>query len=267
MDGRQITDALRRWTACQNEATSVVQSYLEASLELHKLCMSSSNLSSSSAESLSSQLDRSLSGLALLEDALYDTRWVLQNASCRLARGNPIDRLPDEVLSTIFIFGLEQEAISAVQMEEGHEYVFQTPGSLAFLKTISRICRRWRNVALDTGTLWTSIDVSCFVPIERINAFSQRSKLCPLKIHFEFHPDQNEHLDKVIVWLQTHAPRCTTLSLTVSKYALDRILQSLLSCKDPAFWRIHTLYAVSFIDIEGEDGQHIDTIVTPQANA
>jgi hypothetical protein len=118
MDEQEIAGAMSRWTACQNEVTSAVQSYLEASRELHKLCEPPFKTPSSSAGSLSLPLERSLSGLALLEDALHDTRWVLHHVSHRLTRGNFINKLPDEILSSIFVLGLEQETISAVKMEE-----------------------------------------------------------------------------------------------------------------------------------------------------
>lgn len=242
MDEQEVADAVRRWNACQSEVNSAIQSYLEASFELHMLCVSPPDISLTSAASISSQLEQSFSDLPFFEDALYDARCALESVPSRLARGDLSGTLPDEVLSTIFLFGLEQNVLPmALTDEEDEEFNVQTPSSFAFLLAVSSVCCRWCNVALDTGALWTSIDCLFKSPPEKVEAFFQRSKLCLIEIHCEFHHEIPGHLVVFLQLLAVHAGRCTMLSLRGSRFALQRALDTLLSQQDPAQSPLHTL--------------------------
>jgi hypothetical protein len=150
----------------------------------------------------------------------------------------PIDQLPTEVLGAIFVRGLQQECATSREMEEGHDYAPQTLESYAFLQIISSVSRRRRDVALNTGTLWASIDLSLGLPLKRAKTFLGRSKQCCPHFHCEFEPaevyvDGQRHLAEALSIIRTHAPRVTSLSFLVSPPPLRTIMKNLMS--GPAF--------------------------------
>jgi len=85
-----------------------------------------------------------------------------------------IDRLPNELLSTIFMFAIEQHC---------HDESTISP------TTISHICHRWRQVALETGYLWTNVVLTFPTSSEQLTrtlTWLSRSKTYPLDILLDF---------------------------------------------------------------------------------
>ncbi|KAL0949122.1 hypothetical protein HGRIS_009206 [Hohenbuehelia grisea] len=87
----------------------------------------------------------------------------------------PIQRLPDELLSYVFLFAMnDSDAITEAAV---------TP------ITISHVGTRWRRVALSTSKLWTSINLALpYTPaqVSRMRAWLLRSRSCPLDILLDF---------------------------------------------------------------------------------
>ncbi|KAF7343309.1 F-box domain-containing protein [Mycena venus] len=94
----------------------------------------------------------------------------LASASCE------VERLHNELLSTIFMFAVQQ-------------YNRETDSSTTSPMTISHICHRWRQVALETGDLWSNI-VLTFPPsnqqLSRTQTWLLRSTTYPLEILLDF---------------------------------------------------------------------------------
>jgi hypothetical protein len=132
---------------------------------------------------------------------------------------NPVDKLPSEVLGGIFILVLRQERSLMVQDDDSVCWECSS-GVPACLRTITSVCHHWRNVALDTGILWTVIDLSFRFPLERGMGFIRRSKQCPLSLECDFEGLKHHdpfgpilHAAEVGRILRAHAPRFTFVSL------------------------------------------------------
>ncbi|KAJ7595386.1 hypothetical protein C8J56DRAFT_922195 [Mycena floridula] len=100
-----------------------------------------------------------------------------------------IDRIPNELWSMIFEFAVERDG--AIQRVE--------PCSLPL--TISHVSRRWRKIALATGSLWTDIILTFPTsPAQQTKAATwiSRSRTYPLDIYLDFRDpdwtwDDDEH--------------------------------------------------------------------------
>ncbi|KAG6836683.1 hypothetical protein H0H93_004973 [Arthromyces matolae] len=66
---------------------------------------------------------------------------------------------------------------------------------LPFQVLVSHVCQHWREVALETPTLWTTLTFSEGAPFERSRTWIQRAKGSPLDIHIDCTiPDVGEEL-------------------------------------------------------------------------
>jgi hypothetical protein len=89
---------------------------------------------------------------------------------------SPIQRLPCEILASVFIkgvFGADDE-------------------NPLMVSTLMLVCRYWADVAINTPALWSNIAVSTHDSLEKARRKLQRSKSCPLDITINFSPRQ-EH--------------------------------------------------------------------------
>ncbi|KAH8091711.1 hypothetical protein BXZ70DRAFT_477927 [Cristinia sonorae] len=76
-----------------------------------------------------------------------------------------IHRVPDEILEAIF-----QETIEA------------NSGGSASIIPVSQVCRRWRNLALDSPRLWRFITAGSLTKVDRITTFLRRTRSLPLSV-------------------------------------------------------------------------------------
>ncbi|THU88343.1 hypothetical protein K435DRAFT_782082 [Dendrothele bispora CBS 962.96] len=97
-----------------------------------------------------------------------------------------LQRIPNEILSYIFLF--------TIQGNEYRDDPFFMP------LTISHTCKKWRDVSLSTGALWTDVVITTFdlAVIRRVHACLSRSGNHPLTILLDFHDnnwnwDENTH--------------------------------------------------------------------------
>jgi hypothetical protein len=135
----------------------------------------------------------------------------------------PINRLPPEILSLIFMLGAQdnqldedEEADKADEEEDEEEAVVEEDGSI-FTFNVTQVCRHWREVALNTGMLWTKIDFAEGPPFDRTRLWLERSKHAALDVYLELgDSDDTSQIDEVKEILHPHVPRCTTLSITVT---------------------------------------------------
>ncbi|KAI0059580.1 hypothetical protein BV25DRAFT_1054039 [Artomyces pyxidatus] len=118
---------------------------------------------------------------------------------------SPISRLPPEILSRIF------SHLAAPSLN--------TPW---MWQTVSHVCRRWREVAVFSPLLWTSID---FRSAAWTMEFLQRSQYAPLAVHTGdlLHRDINS-----VQWALHEMPRIRELSLSGNTDTLERLEDHLL---------------------------------------
>ncbi|KDQ08332.1 hypothetical protein BOTBODRAFT_179962 [Botryobasidium botryosum FD-172 SS1] len=200
----------------------------------------------------------------------------------------PVHRLPDEILSTVFVLG-SQDRIQAVGLDaevaiehaatareddvadadsdesedsdsdedEGDE-VHEGDGTGAgaesdeehetrddsaspeatkgkpqpFNLLVSQVCHRWREVALNTGQLWTRIDLTEPLPHERMKLWLERSKNYPLHVCLDTHPPATNSESLILAFLvalehlkssipQSAEPRCVNLTINTRQPCKD----------------------------------------------
>lgn len=85
---------------------------------------------------------------------------------------SPIQRLPEELLSTIFEIGV----------------LYEDEEDSLTLANMMLVCRYWRDVAVDTPGLWSRIMTGTHHSIERARLKLERSKNVPLDIWVDFSP-------------------------------------------------------------------------------
>ena len=92
---------------------------------------------------------------------------------------SPVQRLPRELLSSIFVMG--------VRSEEGEDSLM--------LSCLMLVCRCWAEVAVNTPLLWSRITVSKHDSIQKVRWRLARSKSVPvdLTISFESRPLERPH--------------------------------------------------------------------------
>ncbi|KAJ6566800.1 hypothetical protein B0H19DRAFT_990553 [Mycena capillaripes] len=135
-----------------------------------------------------------------------------RHGSLILRGRSDIDRLPNELLSSIFTFAIEQHC-----HDESNTLTISPT-------TISHICHRWRQVALETGSLWANIVLTFPTSNEQLTralTWLSRSKTYRLDILLDFRDPDWDWEDE-----ETHGFRWADM---------EAVLHLLLPCA--ARWR------------------------------
>ncbi|KAF8070737.1 hypothetical protein FPV67DRAFT_1040719 [Lyophyllum atratum] len=90
-----------------------------------------------------------------------------------------VNRLPPEILATIF---------TDLQPRRRSRYI------IPFEVTMSHVCARWRDIALDTPLLWTMIDIYSTDSLDYVSSYLKRSQSCPSHVRFDIW-ESDRHLD------------------------------------------------------------------------
>ncbi|KAJ7061689.1 hypothetical protein C8F01DRAFT_1138129 [Mycena amicta] len=140
-----------------------------------------------------------MSFTASIAHALYDwhSRPTMSHGTIVLRPRTLVDRLPNELLTTIFIFSIEQSSSSS----SPHDSLTTTTSCLP--TTLSHVCRRWYLVALASGALWTSLVLTYPTSphqFTRLLTFLSRAQNHPLAIlldvrdpDWDFELPEDEH--------------------------------------------------------------------------
>ncbi|KAK7033297.1 hypothetical protein R3P38DRAFT_790814 [Favolaschia claudopus] len=93
---------------------------------------------------------------------------------------SPIRRIPPEVLGEIFIHCLARQSMEPFVQASGDQFPL----------LLTQISSNWRNVALATPALWTSLAInittaSCIPNLDLIKTWIARSGSCPLSFYIE----------------------------------------------------------------------------------
>jgi hypothetical protein len=120
--------------------------------------------------------------------------------------------------------------------EEGDEEETDTIGSsdfpppwLSFQILVSHVCRHWRNVALSTPTLWTTIEVGpeARPPYQAVQMWLEQSKGLPIDIYVNYEPHDHEcdveppsdaDINFLFSLLVPHIHRWRTMKISVAEY-------------------------------------------------
>jgi hypothetical protein len=175
-------------------------------------------------EDLSKEMNNQLSKLYVLERYLHNgvtAVKVIRNQSMSLV---PIHRLPNELLSEIFLTCLAND----ITARRGCRNALRRPLDLPDL--VASVCSKWRKIALRTHRLWSFIDLrgqnqgvktwlSCWI---------SRSAQCPLDIRLS--STSFSHILNLLTPLFEAYPRWRTLALEQDHSHIDvsRMALSLL---------------------------------------
>ncbi|KAL1694026.1 hypothetical protein GGG16DRAFT_48221 [Schizophyllum commune] len=147
-------------------------------------------------DSLPSSILGSIAGLDMRKIRDLDQKTRLVMAAIKSARNAHalINKLPDEILERIFLL---------VQPYYG-DFLPKWPGLKSLEWTaVTRVCRRWRLIAISYSALWTTLDLCHDWSADVARTFLARSGDAPLTVFFStrdlgYSFDDMEVLDKVV---------------------------------------------------------------------
>ncbi|KAJ7670271.1 hypothetical protein B0H17DRAFT_1209491 [Mycena rosella] len=91
--------------------------------------------------------------------------------------------------------GEDSDSDSDLDLEDGEEHE-EDVSDLAFQVLVSHVCRHWRDIALGTHTLWTTLQFSGHLNAEKAQAWLDRSNGLPLDIFIDcttVHDPDHDH--------------------------------------------------------------------------
>jgi len=140
---------------------------------------------------METQASRSISKAAFPSDILRVILALASTCHSQSSECNPLPRTSPSITSV------------------SHNQCRETPDPLL----LSYVCSRWRNLILDTPTMWTSIFISS--PTEKqlhlLNLWLERGQSCLIDLFFDYSPDLDGGTFKAIVQhLAAHAARLTS---------------------------------------------------------
>lgn len=164
-----------------------------------------------SIEDALAHFDKQLDAMLSVENRLRATRFAFQALRNRSLILIPINRLPPEILSYVFVLCCSSEKAAAELKrdeadedagEEGYDddadEQEEEDSSPPCLEAILSVCGHWRDTALSTGTLWTSIRFASDVPLELPKLLLQRSKHSMIEIELDFSEEDEDEVMEVI---------------------------------------------------------------------
>ncbi|EED83882.1 predicted protein [Postia placenta Mad-698-R] len=192
--GFQSTDAAKYWLSVgrgaqvwlePQAATSVTSVSITTNFKSQLINIADIRFTLSEAASLLEKLSNScrewsLTDLKCIEDELLHT---LSNVRMLVNAQHPVNRLPVEIHGEIFhqvppplTTNLEDPSLEELLVWDS---LFDFKDTDALLP-LTHVCRRWRDVALDTPTLWTTIYGSSHP--DAISEYRIRSQSAPLRV-------------------------------------------------------------------------------------
>ncbi|KAG8913087.1 hypothetical protein FRC02_005648 [Tulasnella sp. 418] len=255
--------ALSSWNAVVSNLLSSISSYSSTSVSLlEKVYTEGKGRHDIPLEEALVHIDKQLQAIDNAHKLLQSCQQKLlahRNTSHTLV---PINRLPWEILSRIVVLGTEgdkemdsrlSDYYEAEQIHEwdniselgevdwiagGQEEAYEG-GSVysicpygefvPFPRLFAQVCRKWRNVALSTATVWTTIDFS--KNSDWVKELLTRSKGCPITVVMNLEGIPSSSLDEqcsdMFLQIDPHVSRVESLHLTTShhlyiKEMLDR---------------------------------------------
>ncbi|QRV89233.1 pyrolysin [Ceratobasidium sp. AG-Ba] len=188
-----MESVLDHWLAALSELQSTISKFSTACTALNTatLTMCAADSVPSSLEPMLALVHAKIGIIDEVEAAITESRRTLNplhNLSTSLV---PIHRLPTEILSRIFLNCI---SITPCHPPWGD---YRKDGYLRdVLDIIPSVCRLWHDVAIETSSLWTHIDLDTNVMIsgqesrllEYIRLRVKRAKGTPIHVHLPFGP-------------------------------------------------------------------------------
>lgn len=111
-------------------------------------------------------------------DRLTKSLYLLKQARDNSIRRSSVNRLPPELLLSIFTVAIESSR-AARQI-----HPFRSDTSLDLANIISSVCTYWRQIALDTPALWSDVDPTRKGGLDHVALWLKRSRVHSLNVRF-----------------------------------------------------------------------------------
>ena len=175
------------------------------------------------------------------------------------------DLLPPELLAQIFMAGMvledpadededdEDDDDSMDEDEDSDEEDDEDNEKPPFEVTVSHVCRLWRDVAINTPALWSTLDFSKGPPFTESAVYLERSKGAPLDIAIDITNDEEggepddpsyaEQLEQILDLIIPHVWHWRSLELMVSDYLpMHSALTRMGACASAPLLEVLQLY-------------------------
>ncbi|KAG8725201.1 hypothetical protein FRC09_006035 [Ceratobasidium sp. 395] len=176
-----IIDAFAQFESAQGQLMLAVDTFYDACVALYQAAVTPEGDNTHQIwldQKLAHTIDQ-MNSFAAVEGKLRRSRGILNRAIGVSGGLVPINVLPVEVLSKIFMHTIPQRnCIDTIDVDL----------QLSPLVVIPSVCAPWRQVALDTPTLWTHIDLfkeDHPATNTRIALWVQRARHAPAHLHFK----------------------------------------------------------------------------------
>ncbi|KAJ7693883.1 hypothetical protein B0H17DRAFT_1058554 [Mycena rosella] len=167
----------------------------------------------------------------------HDTETQLETVQQQLdSLVYPVLTLPHEITSEIFVYCLPAEPS-------------WIPDTMEAPLLLMHVCSAWRNIAVSTPTLWSTLEIEAAAKIaphfsEIINVWLSRAKQCPLSVKIDGPLSYIHHFRDLLKAFRRHSQTMRCLDLTVTDDDLEHMNTRQLSDPTTMFYDVPALREV-----------------------
>ncbi|KAG9112971.1 hypothetical protein FRC07_007842 [Ceratobasidium sp. 392] len=187
------TQILQNWSIARIQLARATQTYLAAcaAVESDSKRASASFLDECVLEEIYVNINAELGSLLADEQRLWRTRIKLQGLRNKSSVLTPVNLLPPEILTNIFIMAVDSDRASRTaniqESQEGETRAVSRPRRADLATVISSVNIHWRRLAVRTRALWAHIDLNeggarTNTPFARAKLWLERARGAPLYV-------------------------------------------------------------------------------------
>ncbi|KAF8600016.1 hypothetical protein BDV93DRAFT_608938 [Ceratobasidium sp. AG-I] len=226
------TQALQRWSIARMQLARATSAYLSACATIESDCArtSVSFLDECALEDTFVNINAELTSLAVDEQRLWKARTMLKGLRNKSSVLAPINLLPPEILTDIFIMGVEADrAARAAAAEKRSEEGEAAPAVNSILKradlatVLSSVNIHWRRLAVRTRALWAHINLGergakTDMPFAKAKLWLERARGAPLYVSINTTGPAATIIDAwgILPLLRTHETHFRALDLALN---------------------------------------------------
>jgi hypothetical protein len=221
--------AFTQWKTFHENLVRSIGDYIDAcdTLEIVLARPPQSSGDKSMLEDVLTLISVEIPSLSSCKDKLHNSWSCLARIRNRSARLAPVNLLPPELLGDIFMIASPPSHLCIQHVAS--EFITPSPTPI---DSITGVCRRWRNIAIQTPMLWSHIDL--IAAGRWTNRFKwraqhhiERAGSVPVEMHIQdtsnsslSAPDEANILD-IVAFLTPYARQCRSLELLLESHTRD----------------------------------------------
>ncbi|KAG8691851.1 hypothetical protein FRC08_010073 [Ceratobasidium sp. 394] len=205
-------EALNQWLSAESNLKRAASDFLDACATLKAITLQSlpSRHGRDMLETALDEVRSHLNSIDIVENQLQASRTTLHSLLNTSTRRVPINRLPSELLSSIFAILLDPPKCL---------YDYHMPHD--YLRDTRLVCVRWNRIIIDTPSFWSHIDaeldfglnISNIPPIP-VQLQLKRSCGVPIHLHVRATDKVSENdVSKLVCIVQPHISRLKSLTV------------------------------------------------------